>query len=199
MREIPQLCKIYCHENHRKWTELIPHIEKCINTTVATCTGYTAIELMMKGERPNLFQNLTPDLLFDAPADEGVNEKIANEYEKMKQRANNRKKKGKSGSTSWSPKIRQKVLLKTQPLSGVAAGVTAKFMHTLQGPYVIPKIIESSTYEVTDVQGKVNVPNAVINELELPAFCDSKKQVAVQFLRELEEYFKLKQIPELAR
>jgi hypothetical protein len=155
MREVAQFCKIYCHENQQKWTELIPHIQKWINTTVATCTGYTAIELMMKEDRPHLFQNLTPDPLFDAPADEDVNEKIAKAYEKMKQRANNRKKKGKSGSTSWSPKIRQKVLLKTQPLSGVAAGVTAKFMHTLQGPYVIPKIIESSTYEVTDVQGKV--------------------------------------------
>jgi hypothetical protein len=71
----------------------------------------------------------------------------------MKKRANNRKKKRKSGSTSWSPKIRQKVLLKTQPLSG--AGVTAKFMDTLEGPHVIPKIIEPSTYEVTDVKGKV--------------------------------------------
>ncbi|GFG36269.1 hypothetical protein Cfor_08878, partial [Coptotermes formosanus] len=109
----------------------------------------------MKEDRPNLFQNLTPDLLFDAPGEEGVNETIANEYEKMKKRANNRKKKRKSGNTSWSPKIRQKVLLKTQPLSEAAAGVTAKFMHTLEGPYFIPKIIEPSTYEVTDVQGKV--------------------------------------------
>jgi hypothetical protein len=37
----------------------------------------------------------------------------------------------------------------------------------------------------------VNMPNSDINELVLPNFSDSNKQVAVQFLRELEEYFKL--------
>ena len=41
-----------------------------------------------------------------------------------------------------------------------------------------------------------SVPNAAINELVLPTFSDSNKQVAVQFLRELENYFKLKQIPD---
>ena len=41
-----------------------------------------------------------------------------------------------------------------------------------------------------------SVPNAAIKELVLPTFSDSNKQVAVQFLRELENYFKLKQIPD---
>jgi len=33
--------------------------------------------------------------------------------------------------------------------------------------------------------------NSGINDLVLPTFSDSKQQVAVQFLGELEEYFKL--------
>jgi hypothetical protein len=37
----------------------------------------------------------------------------------------------------------------------------------------------------------VYMPNSGINDLVLPTFSDSKKQVAVQFLGELEEYFKL--------
>jgi hypothetical protein len=36
------------------------------------------------------------------------------------------------------------------------------------------------------------VPNAAINELVLPTFSNSNKQTAVQFLREFEEYFKMK-------
>jgi hypothetical protein len=35
------------------------------------------------------------------------------------------------------------------------------------------------------------MPNSGINGLVLPPFSDSNKQVAVQFLGELEEYFKL--------
>jgi len=40
----------------------------------------------------------------------------------------------------------------------------------------------------------VNTPNSGINDLVLPTFSDSKQQVAVQFLGELEEYFKLNSI-----
>ena len=56
---------------------------------------------------------------------------------------------------------------------------------------------------VNSVQGRadvsvhsdlVSVPNAAIKELVLPTVSDSNKQVAVQFRRELEEYFKFKQI-----
>jgi hypothetical protein len=38
----------------------------------------------------------------------------------------------------------------------------------------------------------VNVPTTAINELVLLTFRDSKKKIAVQFLREVEEYFKFK-------
>jgi hypothetical protein len=41
----------------------------------------------------------------------------------------------------------------------------------------------------------VNVPNAADNDLVLPTFSDSNKQVAVQFLSDLDKYFKLKHFP----
>jgi len=46
MRELSKFCKIYCNENHRKWAELLLHIENWKNNSVCSSTGYTHNELM---------------------------------------------------------------------------------------------------------------------------------------------------------
>ena len=58
MREISKICRIYCHSNHRKWAEVIPYIENCLNNTVANATLYTPVELLFGTERNNLFQKI---------------------------------------------------------------------------------------------------------------------------------------------
>jgi hypothetical protein len=40
MREIAKYCGIYCHQNHKKWRELTPHIEVWLNSTIASTTTY---------------------------------------------------------------------------------------------------------------------------------------------------------------
>jgi hypothetical protein len=54
MREISKFCRIYCHLNHRKWAELIPHIEHWLNNTVTNTTSYTPVELLFGAERQSL-------------------------------------------------------------------------------------------------------------------------------------------------
>ena len=39
MRELSKFCRIYCNENHKKWAELLPYIERWINNTVTSATG----------------------------------------------------------------------------------------------------------------------------------------------------------------
>jgi transposase InsO family protein len=46
MKEISKFFRIYWSKNHRKWAELIPHIESWLNNTVASATGFTPAELM---------------------------------------------------------------------------------------------------------------------------------------------------------
>jgi len=55
MKEISRLFWIYCSDNHRKWAELIPHIELRLNNTVASATGITAVELMFGDMGPHIF------------------------------------------------------------------------------------------------------------------------------------------------
>ena len=49
----------------------------------------------------------------------------------------------------------EKVLVRAQPASDVAVGVTAKFIHPYEGPYIISRVIPPSTYELSTTSGKV--------------------------------------------
>jgi hypothetical protein len=60
MLELSKFCRIYCNENHRKWAELLPHIENRIKNSVCSSTGYTSRELMYGIERPNIFKEILP-------------------------------------------------------------------------------------------------------------------------------------------
>ena len=61
MREISKFFRIYCSENHRKWVELIPHIESLLNNTIASATGFTPTELMFGGKGANIFKESLPE------------------------------------------------------------------------------------------------------------------------------------------
>jgi transposase InsO family protein len=56
MKEISKFFRIYCNENHRKWAELIPHIESWVNNTVANATGFAPAELMFGARDPTFLK-----------------------------------------------------------------------------------------------------------------------------------------------
>jgi transposase InsO family protein len=58
MRQLSKFCRIYCRDSHKKWAELLPHIGKWINNTVASGTGYTPTELMYGVKRPSVFDKV---------------------------------------------------------------------------------------------------------------------------------------------
>jgi len=59
------------------------------------------------------------------------------------------------GCTRWEPELNEDVLLKCQPTSDAALGITAKFMRPFYGPWVITIIISPSCYEISDKEGKI--------------------------------------------
>ena len=58
MGACPKFCRIYCSENHRKWGELLPYIERWFNNTVASATDFVPVGLMYNEDRPNLFEQV---------------------------------------------------------------------------------------------------------------------------------------------
>jgi hypothetical protein len=56
MRESGKFCHIYCNETHKKWQELLSHVEGWINGTPSDSTGYSPVELMFNDPKPDLFE-----------------------------------------------------------------------------------------------------------------------------------------------
>jgi len=124
-----------------------------VNNTVCSSTGYTPSELMYGKERPNIFKKMMPKELWPEQEDE-IEKKIRRTYAKMKKRAMEREKCRKQGNAKWNPELNEKVLVRTQPMSDAIRGITSKFVHLFQGPYIISKILGHSAYELRDEHGK---------------------------------------------
>jgi hypothetical protein len=87
MRELSKFCRIYCHDNHKKWAELLPHIDEWINNTVASGTGYTPTELMYGVKSPNVFDKVMPKVQALVQEEEDIAAKWDAAYAKMRQKA----------------------------------------------------------------------------------------------------------------
>ena len=145
MRELSKFFKIYCYENHKKWAELLPHIEGWLNKTVASSTGYAPLELIFGKNKPNIFQNMLPEFKLKSLDVEELDEKLERAFLRMKRKAADRERKRKKGNANWNPQLGDKVLVKCQNQSDAAKGAIDKFMHVYQGPYSISKVLPYST------------------------------------------------------
>jgi len=116
MKELPNFCRIYCYQNHKIWAELLPQIEQWLNKTVASATGYASVELIFNAQKPDIFAKFLPEL-GDSPEDEELAAKVLKAYTKMKEKASKRDSRRKLGNSRLAPKVNDKVLVKTQPMS----------------------------------------------------------------------------------
>ena len=155
MREISKFCKIYCSQNHRKWAELLPKIEEWLNTTVADSTGFTPVEMLFQVKKPDLFEKILKKSPENLPEPETIGDKVMKAYARMRKKAKDRRERRKKGNKTREPKVKEKVLVRAQPPSEAAVGVTAKFIHPYEGPYIISRVIPPSTYELSTTSGKV--------------------------------------------
>jgi len=61
----------------------------------------------------------------------------------------------KDGNKIWGTKAKENVLVRAKPASDAAVGVTAKFIHPYESPYIISRVIPPSTYELSTAIGMV--------------------------------------------
>ena len=80
--------------------------------------------------------------------------KVLKAYVKMKEKASRRDRRRQLGNSRWMPKVNDKVLVKTQPMSDAIKGTTSKFMLLYEGPFFISKIYPHSAYELKDENGR---------------------------------------------
>jgi hypothetical protein len=171
MREIGKACRIYCERNHKKWPELIPHIEAWLNKTVSDATGFTPHEMMYGGKAPRLFGELLPT------SPEGETELLTQEqkecraFARLKRRAEERTRRKKRGQRKWQPAVGEAILVETHYISDLNRGVTQKFMRPYEGPFRITKVVSPSIFEISDEKGRVK---GTFNKRSLKQFRTTK-------------------------
>jgi transposase InsO family protein len=155
MRELGKYFRIYCHETHKKWPELVPYIQNWLNSSVCESTGYAPVELLNRTPRPDVFRKILKKEADHLPEEEALTDKLLKAYARMKLRAEKRNKRRKTGSTRWEPKLHDVVLVKSQSVSDAVQGVTSKFQLLYEGPYLIYRKVNPSIYELADSKGKI--------------------------------------------
>jgi hypothetical protein len=98
MRELGKYFRIYCNETHKKWPELVPHIEKLLNSSVCTTTGYAPVELLNGETRPDVFKKILNFELDSERTEDSLPNKLLKAYVKMKLKAEKKAEKEKSAS-----------------------------------------------------------------------------------------------------
>jgi len=139
MKELSIFYRIYCHQYHKRWADLLPQIEQWLNKTVASSTRYAPVEFISNAQSSNIFAKILPEL-GDSPENEGLAAKVLKAYTRMKEKASERDSRRKLGNCRWAPRVNSKVLVKTQPISDVIMEETSKFMLLCEGPFLISNI-----------------------------------------------------------
>jgi hypothetical protein len=84
--------RIYCNKTHKKWPELVPLIERWLNSSVCETTGYAPIELLNGEERPDLFKQILNIEPKQQPVEVELPTKLLKACAKMKLKAEKRNK-----------------------------------------------------------------------------------------------------------
>jgi hypothetical protein len=152
MTELGKYFRIYCNETHKKWPELIPYIEKWINYSVNSATGYTPIELLGGENKLKLFE--TFKLPSQSPLkEEDLPTKLLRVYTHMKSRSEKKQKAKREGKFKCKLKIGDSVVAKCHHASEAVQGLIGKFQRPFEGPYTLVKKLNPNMYELQDESG----------------------------------------------
>jgi hypothetical protein len=92
MREIGKFCRIYCNEAHKRWQELLPHIEGWLNGTLSDSTGHSPFGQIFDGPMPDLSEKFLKKGAEHKPPVETFKERVQKAYVRMKEEPGRRNK-----------------------------------------------------------------------------------------------------------
>jgi hypothetical protein len=103
---------------------------------------------------PDLFRKLVTKAAHQRPPGESKEKNTLKAFVKMKQVAR-RQAIQKARRFKWEPKVGDLILLKRQAVSDESAGQISKFMMPYIGPLKVTRLIPPSTYEISEVDGRL--------------------------------------------
>jgi hypothetical protein len=154
MRGIGKCFRIYCHQNHKRWPELLSKFDKWLNGSVSDSTGYSPIDLMHNKPKPDLFKKFLTREADKLPPRKSIQEKAMKAYLRMKEKAAHRNRKREIGKALRNLQTVHLVLVKWQAVSDAVAGESSKFVRPYQGPFKVSKLYTPSAYGITEHRGR---------------------------------------------
>lgn len=140
IQEILRFLRFTTQDRHTDWIDHIPTVETYLNNTPSTITHKTPIFIMLGQEPQRPWEKTEQDNL--ETIRDKVRRRIRMNAERYCKREN---KKIKWGVTFKTGDL---VIVKRLKVSDIKGGICAKLLFPYEGPYVINRIINASTYEL---------------------------------------------------
>jgi len=146
-REINKMCRIYCHEQHTSWPNVIEFIENCLNLSVHCTTECIPYELMFGKVCRNFLNSL---ISFPERTSVSQPDLVKLVRHNMSTKAEKRRLQQEKKVQTIQYKVDDLVLLKTHPLSDKVERKIKKYFLLYTGPYKIIEIINKNAYKLVN-------------------------------------------------
>lgn len=150
MRELGRHFRTMCHDRHTRWARCITTIEKLLNTTVHSSTGYAPCELHFGQKATDEIQKI---IKFPPGDPLPHNIIVTRAHENILKNFKKRREKQKTVS-QVEIKEGDFVLLRVPRLSNALDKVTRKFFHLYEGPYRVTKVVAPNAYQLSDIKNE---------------------------------------------
>lgn len=160
-RDLGNMLRIYCHNKHTSWADVLARIENAHNDTVHGSHGYTPNYLMFGKRYKSNIENKNLKII---ETDESLEEARKNAYLNLKKNSEIRVRSFNKSNTLIEYKIGQLVKLRTYPKSDMTKKQCAKLFYKYEGPYVVAARPYENTYTLMEpdcnkIKGNYNAYN----------------------------------------
>lgn len=149
MREIGRVMRVDASDRHHTWSRIIPRLEKMLNVTVHSSTGFAPDQLH---KDDTVRMGLDSTLLSDRGQEDDRQQRIQKAKAKLQSAAEKRKRQFDKTTTA---RPYQEVWRKVHRQSVKRKQWSKKLQVIYEGPYRINRIVKPNAYELADGDGRL--------------------------------------------
>ena len=145
IKEIGIYFRVFCHKKQKEWYLYCSIIENIINRSPNPTTKLCPFKLMTGIEPPPLFEGIPQGI--PVPSNNEIDNYMVT-FEKLKKRAEDRKRRTRRSKHKWKVQVGDQVLVKDHKLSSKLRGRYHRMELLYKGPMIITNQFGSHTYEL---------------------------------------------------
>ena len=154
IKEIGIYLRIFCHRKQKEWYLYCPIIEQILNRSPNPTTKLCPEKLMTGLDPPPLFKGIPRGI--PIPSDKEIDE-YSKTFEKLKKRAEDRKKRAHRHKHKWTINVGDLVLVKDHQLSNKLRGRYHRMELLYKGPMEVTRQFGDHTFELLNPRNNKNI------------------------------------------